>query len=664
MKQLSPYGTWSSPISAEAVATGEVWLEEVQLRDGVCYWLEERPAEEGRHVVVTVDPASPSAGRDLTPRGFSARTKVHEYGGGSYWTHRGTVFFANFEDQRLYRADGDGPPVAITPETQGRYRYSDGEVTADGSLVLCIRERHEDDDVINEIVALSSDGSSEARVIVGGRDFFSNPRISPDGSNLAWLAWDLPWMPWDGCELWMADLSKDGSVSGQKLVAGRLDDESIFQPMWSPAGELHFVSDRTGWWNLYRRRGEQIEPLYPMEAEFGWPQWVFGEASYGFLGDGRIPCIYGQEGVQHIALLDPDAGELLDLDLPYSAIGFPSIAAEGAHILFVGSSPTIPPQVVLLDFTSRSVEVLRSSAELPVDPGYLSVPRQISFPTEGGLTAHAHFYPPVNRDVGYPANRDFAPLGGPDPELPPLIVMSHGGPTSQASAAFDLQKQFFTSRGFAVVDVNYGGSTGYGREYRRRLNGNWGVVDTADCINAARYLASLGEVDGDRLLIRGGSAGGYTTLCALTFHDDFAAGASYFGISDLEPFATGQTHKFERQYEHTLVGPFPEAIEKYRERSPIHYVDRISCPMILLQGDQDEVVPPAQAQVMVDALKAKGLPYAYLVFAGEQHGFRKSGNIARSLEAEVSFYAQILGFDLGDHIEPVRIENLAAPLPS
>jgi dipeptidyl aminopeptidase/acylaminoacyl peptidase len=645
---VSAYGTWSSPLSAKLVATGEVWLEQAQLRDGVAHWLEVRPAEEGRHVVVTGDASSPA--RDLTPEGFNARTKVHEYGGGSYWTHDETVFFANFDDQRLYRADGGAAPAPITSETGGRYRYADGESTADGSVIVCVRERHEDDDVINEIVAMLSDGSSEARVIAEGRDFFSNPRISPDGSRLAWLAWDLPWMPWDGCELWVADLTADGSVSDGRLVAGRLDDESIFQPMWSPAGDLHFVSDRTGWWNLYRDRGEGAEALYPMEAEFGWPQWVFGEASYGFLGDGRIACIYGRDGVQHVALLDPEAKELLDLDLPYTAIASPSLAAEGSHILLIGSSPTIPQQVVLLDFASRSVEVLRSSADLPVDPGYLSIPRAIAFPTEGGLKAHAHFYPP--------ANRDFAPVGAPAKERPPLIVMSHGGPTAQSTAAFDLHKQFFTSRGFAVVDVNYGGSTGYGRDYRRRLKGNWGIVDTMDCINAARYLAELGEVDGERLLIRGGSAGGYTTLCALTFHDDFAAGASYYGISDLEPFATGQTHKFERQYEHTLVGPYPEAIDLYRERSPIHFVERISCPMILLQGDQDEVVPPSQAQVMVDALKANRLPFAYLLFEGEQHGFRRSGNIARALEAELSFYAQILGFELGDPIEPVHIENL------
>jgi dipeptidyl aminopeptidase/acylaminoacyl peptidase len=629
------------------VAAGQVWLEESQLDGGVARWIEVRPAEEGRYVVVGSDGSSDP--QDLIPKGFSARTKVHEYGGGSYWTHGDALFFTNFEDQRIYRIDAGGAPVAITEETQGRHRYADGRVSSDGSFIVCVRERHESDVVTNELIAFAADGSRGARIIVGGRDFFSNPRISPDGSRLAWLTWDLPWMPWDGCELWTADLSADGSVSNARLVAGKLDGESIFQPEWSPAGDLHFVSDRSGWWNLYRQDGEDTVARHPMDAEFGWPQWVFGEASYGFLADGRIACIYGQDGVQHVAMLDPGSGELVDLDLPYSAIGGPSMSAEADRILFVGASPTLPPAIVQLDFASRAVEVLRASSDLKIDTGYLSVPRSIEFPTEGGLTAHAHFYPAASKD-----------FTGPPEGAPPLIVMSHGGPTSESAADLDLHKQFFTSRGFAVVDVNYGGSTGYGREYRRRLTGNWGIVDTADCINAAKYLVSQGEADGSRLLIRGGSAGGYTTLCALTFHDDFAAGASYFGISDLEPFATGDTHKFERQYEHTLIGPFPEAIDVYRARSPIHFVDRISCPMILLQGDQDEVVPPSQAEVMVQALKEKGLPYAYLLFEGEQHGFRKSANIAAALEAEISFYAQILGFELGDDIPVVAIENLVS----
>ena len=645
MKKERPYGTWPSPISAQTVAAGQVWLQESQLHGGLAHWIEVRPAEEGRYVVVASDGSSEP--RDLIPAGFSARTKVHEYGGGSYWAHADRLFFTNFSDQRIYRIDDGAAPVAITEETDGRYRYADGRITPDGATVICVRERHENDGVTNELVSIPVEGSGAPRIIVGGRDFFSNPRISPDGAKLAWLAWDLPWMPWDGCELWAAGIDAGADVSGARLVAGELDGESIFQPEWSPGGDLHFVSDRSGWWNLYRQDGADAEALYPMEAEFGWPQWVFGEASYGFLGDGRIVCIYGSQGIQHVALLDPGSAELVDLDLPYTAIGDPSLSVQGDRILFVGASPTLAPQIVQLDFASRAVEVLERSSDLRIDTGYLSVPRSIEFPTEGGKTAHAHFYPP--------ASKDFA---GPPSEAPPLIVMSHGGPTSESCAELDVGKQFFTSRGFAVVDVNYGGSTGYGREYRRRLIGNWGVVDTADCINAARYLVDRGDADASRLLIRGGSAGGYTTLCALTFHDDFAAGASYYGISDLEPFATGDTHKFERQYEHTLIGPFPEAIEVYRARSPIHFVDRISCPVILLQGDQDEVVPPSQAEVMVEALRANGLPYAYLLFEGEQHGFRKSQNIVAALEAEVSFYAQILGFELGDDIPPVKIENL------
>jgi dipeptidyl aminopeptidase/acylaminoacyl peptidase len=645
--RVAPYGTWPSPISAEMVATAGVWLEEPRLHDGAAFWVEIRPADEGRYVIVTGDPWS--SPRDLTPPGFSARTKVHEYGGGAYWLHADSLFFTNFDDQRLYRQDGGGEPRPITPETAGRYRYADGCVAADGSLILCVRERHEGDDVINELVALTADGTSdEARIIAQGRDFYSNPRISLDGTQLAWLTWDLPWMPWDGCELWAADLSADGSLSNERLVAGELDAESIVQPEWSGAGELHFVSDRTGWWNLYRERAGSIEALHPMEAEFGWPQWVFGESSYAFLGDGRIACLYGQDGVQHVAVLDSASGELVDLDLPYTAISSPYISAEGSQIVFLGAAPTIPAQIVLLDFTSRNVEVLRMSSDVPVDPAFLSVPWAIEFPTEAGLTAHAHFFPPASRD-----------LVGPPGERPPLIVMSHGGPTSARTAEVDLEKQFFTSRGFAVVDVNYGGSTGFGRDYTLRLRGNWGVVDTNDCINAAKYLAAQGEVDGERLLIRGGSAGGYTTLTALTFHDDFAAGASYYGISDLEPFASGHTHKFERQYEHTLVGPYPEAADLYRARSPINFVDQISCPMILLQGDEDEVVPPEQSEVMVDALKAKGLPYTYILFEGEQHGFRKATSLVRSLESEISFYAQILGFELGDPIPKVPIENFA-----
>jgi dipeptidyl aminopeptidase/acylaminoacyl peptidase len=643
---VAPYGTWRSPISAAMLVEGGVRLSQVWLEDGATYWVEGRPSEGGRSVVVRGGPGAEPT--DVTPEGFNARTTVHEYGGGAYALHRGVVFCSNFTDQRVYRQEPGGAPTPITPDSGGRFRYADGRVTPDGSLLICVRERHEEDGVVNELVAVSTDGSREVSLVVGDRDFFSSPRISPDGTKLAWQTWDLPYLPWDGSELWVADLNEAGVVSGERLVAGRLAEESVFQPAWSPDGILHFASDRTGWWNLYREIDGGVGAICPMDAEFGWPQWLFGYSSYAFLDDGRIACIWDRDGTQHVAVLDPRSGELLDLDLPYDAIGDPWIAAEGQTMVFIGASASMPSQVVLLDFLSRSVDVLRESEEITVAAGYLSAPHAIEFPTEGGVTAHAFFYPP--------ANMDFA---GPPGELPPLMVISHGGPTSSASAEFDLGARYWTSRGFALVDVNYGGSTGYGRAYRERLNGTWGVVDTMDCINAARYLVDRGEVDGGRLLIRGGSAGGYTTLCALTFHDDFAAGASYYGISDLEPFAMpGGTHKFESRYEHTLVGPYPEAADLYRARSPIHSVDMISCPMILLQGSEDEVVPPAQSEIMVNALKAKGLPYAYLLFEGEQHGFRKAENIVRSHEAELSFYAQILGFEPGDAIEPVSIANL------
>ena len=643
---VAPYGTWPSPLTADALVASSLRLGMPWIEGGTVYWVEARPSEGGRSVVVRQRQGGPA--EDVTPAGFNARTKVHEYGGGSYLVHRGTVFASNFTDQRLYRHDPDKEPLAITAPSEGRHRFADGRATKDGALVVCVRERHGSDAVVNELVAVPADGSDAPRIVAGGRDFYASPRISPDGSRLAWLAWDLPWMPWDGCELWVADLAPDGSLSGERLVAGRAAQESIWQPDWSPAGELHFASDRTGWWNLYRERGGELQALHPAEAEFGWPQWVFGGSTYAFLADGRMACIYDSAGRQHVGLLDPETGELIDLDLAYSAIGYPEIVVEGERVVFVAGAPTIPDQVVSLDLSTRSVEVLRASDELPIDPAFVSVPRSLEFPTQGGLTAHALHYPPANPHVV-----------APDGERPPLIVMSHGGPTSATTALYDPEIQFWTTRGFAVVDVNYGGSTGYGRAYRQRLNGNWGVVDTIDCINAARSLVRSGDADGDRLLIRGGSAGGYTTLCALTFHDSFAAGASYYGISDLEPFAQpAGTHKFESRYEHTLIGPYPEAADLYRARSPIHFVDMISCPMILFQGDEDEVVPSAQAEIMVEALKAKGLPYAYLLFEGEQHGFRKAETIRRAAEAELSFYAQILGFQPADPIEPIRIENL------
>jgi dipeptidyl aminopeptidase/acylaminoacyl peptidase len=625
-----------------------VSLMQPHLHESVAYWLEGRPAEGGRSVVVRADAFSEPT--DVTPPGFNVRTTVHEYGGGAYLLQNGTTYFSNFADQRLYRQDaGGGDPVPITPDTGGRDRFADGRVTPDGRSLVCVRERHPEPDdpsgVVNELVTLPPDGSSEPRTIRSGRDFYSTPRIAPDGSRLSWLEWDLPWMPWDGCELFVGELAGDGQLSDVRLVAGQVGEESIFQPAWSPDGDLHFVSDRTGWWNLYRERDGNVRALHPADAEFGWPLWVFGMTAYGFLSDGRIACLWEGDGLQHLAILDPISGELIDLDVPYTAMA-PRLDVEGDRVVFVGGGPATPDEIVLLDVTARSIDVLRSSASSAVDEAAISIPRQIEFPTGGGLTAFAHFYPPHAPDEV-----------GPEGERPPVIVMSHGGPTAEAIPRCSLETQFWTSRGFAVVDVNYGGSTGFGRAYRQRLQGAWGIVDTADCINAAAWLASEGEVDGDRLLIRGGSAGGYTTLCALTMHEGFAAGTSYFGLADLESFVSGGTHKFESGYLLSLVGPYPEEAERYRARSPIHATDGISCPMLLLQGDQDRVVPPHQSEIMVEALRRKGLPYAYVLFEGEQHGFRKAESTRIALEAELSFYAQVLGFDRDD-VPTLSIENL------
>ncbi len=621
--------------------------------DGDVYWLEGRPLEGGRVGVVMAGPDG--ARRDLTPAPFYVRTRVHEYGGGAYLVDGSTIFFANFSDQRLYRQDLGTAPQSITPEPEvpAGVRYADMRIARESRLLVSVRERHasaEAPDAVNELVVLPADGSGDARVIAGGHDFYSNPRISPDGRQLAWLQWDHPRMPWDGTELWVAQFASDGALSGATCVAGG-PEESIFQPEWSPSGELHFVSDRTGWWNLYRlrpggaREPGQAEALAPMEAEFGTPQWQFGMSTYTFLEDGRIACVMSQNGFDQLVFVRPGAAIEIT-DLPYTAYGR-RIRSSGNTLVFVAATPADGPAVIRMDTASGQRRVLGRSLEEAPDARYVSRPRPIAFPTAGDTaTAYAIYYPPTNPD--------FTGAAG---ELPPLIVESHGGPTAMTSAQLDLGIQYWTSRGFGVVDVNYGGSSGYGRAYRERLRGQWGIVDTDDCINAALYLAREGLADPARLAIRGGSAGGYTTLCALVFHDDFAAGASYYGVADCEALAT-DTHKFESRYLDGLIGPYPEARDVYYARSPIHFADRLSCPVILFQGLEDRIVPPSQAERMVEALRAKDLPLAYLAFEGEQHGFRKASTIQRTLDAELYFYSRVFKFPLAEQVEPVEIENL------
>ncbi len=625
---LSPYGSWKSPITAELVAGGEIGLEQIRIDGDDIYWIERRAQEGGRKVIVRRSKDGKVA--DVTPAGFNARTRVHEYGGGDYSISDGTIIFSNFPDQRLYRQERGSEPKALTPESA--LRFADGQMDRRRNVFYCVREDHSGPgDAINTIVRVDLNGGDAGEIVVSGNDFYSSPRLSPDGSQLAWLTWNHPNMPWNGTELWVGKVDDGGSVTGKEHIAGGVD-ESIFQPEWSPDGVLYFVSDRTGWWNLYRWTENKIEPLCAMDAEFGQPQWVFGTSLFSFVSGKQIVCSYTKDGRDYLAMLDTMTSALDTIELPFTTI--PQVQAGGDRVLFIGASSIDTTSIVSLDLTTKRFEIL------------LSAPRAIEFPTEGGLTAHGNFYPPQNRDYAAPEN-----------EKPPLLVMSHGGPTSSSSASLKYSIQYWTSRGIAVLDVNYGGSSGYGRAYRERLNGQWGIVDVDDCVNGALYLAVRGEVDGNRLAIRGGSAGGYTTLCALTFRDVFKAGASHYGISDLEALAK-DTHKFESRYLDRLIGPYPERRDLYIERSPIHFTDHLNCAMILFQGLEDKVVPPNQSEKMVEAVRAKKLPVAYLTFEGEQHGFRKAENIRRVLEAELYFYSKVFGFEFAEQIESIRIENL------
>jgi dipeptidyl aminopeptidase/acylaminoacyl peptidase len=641
---IAPYGTWKSPITSDLIVADTVGLGEIRLDGKDTYWTERRPQEGGRTAIVRRGPTGNTT--DAISPEFNARDRVHEYGGGAYTVDRGTIFFSNFHDDRVYCQEPSG---AVRPITSAEaLRYADFTVDRSRGRLICIREDHRvsGSEAVNTIVSLDIDGEAEGRVLVSGNDFYSTPRLSPDGSRLCWLTWNHPNMPWDGTELWVAEIAPGGELFEARCVAGGpAGDESIFQPEWSPDGTLAFVSDRTGWWNIYRWRGEEVEAATNEEAEMGVPQWVFDMTSYGFVGPGRILCVVNRENLEYLAALDLETGELARVETPY--VAFSDIRVSANRAVIIGTSPTCPTEVAQLDLAGGKLDVLRTSATLPVGPHYFSRAHPIAFPTECGLTAHAFYYPPHNPDF-------VAPEG----ELPPLIVAGHGGPTSASAAGLELDGvQFWTSRGFGIADVNYGGSTGYGRAYRRRLNGRWGVVDVDDCMNAALFLVKEGLADPERLIIHGGSAGGYTTLSALAFRDTFKAGCSYFGIGDLEVFAH-DTHKFESRYLETLVGPFPEQKELYRRRSAINYVDQISCPVILFQGEDDKVVPPNQTRLMVEALNRKGLPNAAIYFAGEGHGFRKAENIKRMFDAELYFYSRVFRFELPDPVEPVQIANL------
>ncbi|WP_144391311.1 S9 family peptidase [Pleionea sediminis] len=625
-KEIKPYASWTSPITAEMVAAKGTRLGHVQVFDGKVYWLESRPHESGRGVVVLWDGQS---SKDVTPRDVNVGSKVHEYGGGDFLVLQAGLVYSQADDQRVYILRDGESPVALTdePEKKKGWRYADFTASPSEKFIYAVREDHHSVVVKNELVMIDVE-KSVVTVIAEGFDFYSFPRVSPDGGRLCWTCWNHPQMPWDGTELWVADIAKDGSISAEHKACGGMD-ESIYQPAWSPDGVLHFVSDRSGWWNLYSFRDGVMNALMPTDNDCGIAQWNFGTSTYCFGCDDNIYLCYFEEGQQSLAHLNVDTGHVEPMTLPFRE--YPGqIHIDNNKLYVLAGAPVISLDLFEIDLSNGHYKTIREKHSLPVSHDFISLAKPIQFTSSNGYQAHGYFYEPAHPN--YQADES---------EKPPLIVMSHSGPTSIATTTLNWAVQFWTSRGFAVVDVNYGGSVGYGRAYRNLLRHNWGVNDVNDCVYAARFLVEDELVDGKRLLIRGGSAGGFTTLCALTFTDDFAAGMTRYGVADLEALVS-DGHKFEARYLDSLVGPYPESKSVYVERSPIHHTDDLSCPMLVLQGAEDKVVPPQQSQQLVKALSEKDIPHAYIEFEGEGHGFRQKDNIIRALEAELVFYRQVL----------------------
>ncbi|MBX2810004.1 MAG: prolyl oligopeptidase family serine peptidase [Cellvibrionaceae bacterium] len=635
-KQRAPYGSWPSPISSQTLTQGMAHFSEPQLDADKCYWLETRPEEQGRTVIVCRDGQGECC--DITPEATSVRTRIHEYGGGSYTVDKGIVYFVNNADQRIYCQPPQQPAFPLSPE--GDYRYGDFCIDPTRQQLIGVCEiHHPDREAENCIVAVNLDGTSVSgfHLLAFGNDFYSNPRVSPDGQHLSWLSWQHPQMPWDNTECWLAEFSALGLLQKHRKVAGGSDDgsrqESVFQPQWSPTGELFFVSDRSQWWNLYRFSpiSKETHPVVAMEAEFATPQWVFGLSCYSFINSYHIFCCYTHEGRWSGALIDTLTQRLTPINLPYNSISYIAGNEDTDTAVFIAASDTQTPS--LFQWHDQKITLLAQSRPLSLAAADISTAEAISFHNRQGQRVHGFYYPPQNQSYQ-----------GPAADKPPLLVICHGGPTSATHGALSLKVQYWTSRGFAVFDINYSGSTGYGRAYRDRLRGQWGKLDVDDICSGADYLIQQGRVDADKVAVRGSSAGGFTVLAALTFGSVFKAGASLYGIGDLSLLAS-DTHKFESRYLDQLVGPYPEDKDLYQQRSPIHHVDQLNCPVIFLQGLEDKVVPPNQAETMVKALAERNIPVAYASYRGEGHGFRKAETIRHALEVEYGFYAAIFGFN-------------------
>ncbi len=642
-RSVAPYGSWTSPFPIERLTEGAVFLSEVRGAGGVRWWLEGRPEEAGRQALFRRDPDGTMT--RLTPEGFNARSRVHEYGGAATLVSGNLVVVSDFSTGRLHRVDAPGELVPLTPDKA--WRFADLEHDVANGRLYAVREDHEPDVVaangewVNDLVTIDL-ASGDVEVIASGADFYAAPRLAPDGRTLVWLEWRHPNMPWDGTDLKLVAIGEGGAIGPATTIAGSPSDW-IAQPRWSPDGVLHFVAEPDGWMNLCRYRGGAIEPIAPMPVEFASPDWVFGVAEYGFLPDGGLLAVGRSGGRDRLYRIDAD-GSSATLDLPYTEII--SVSIDGDTAVLRAVSPFEPAVVVDVSLSSGEIAVLRRGTPFMPDAADISVPGHVEFPTTGGRTAHANYYPPHS-----------ARFRAPDGELPPLIVTSHGGPTAAAFSGWATGTQLFTSRGYAVLDVDYGGSTGYGREYRKALNAEWGIVDVDDCVAGAEWLVSKGLADPARLAIRGGSASGFTTLAALAFRRTFSAGTTYFGIGDLRGFVK-DTHKFESRYLEGLVGPWPETEQRYLDRSPALHAAKIVVPVLVEQGAEDRIVPPSEAERIVDALWERHVPHAYLLFPGEDHGFRSRDAIIRSFGAELSFYGQVFGFTPADEIEPLEINFL------
>ncbi len=668
MATTRPFGSWPSPIGSADLVRGALRLSSPRIADGFVYWLEGRPAEGGRQVVMRARLPRPGAsiGADLSalgevsPAGVNVRTRVHEYGGGEFSVWRDRVFYVDDADGRIRAVAGHGSTASDgglvrSPSPPGT-RYADLVVSPDGRWLFAIEERaREAREVENRLVVFALDPArpieaqavSSPRVVAAGHDFYASPIVSPRSDRVAWLAWDHPHMPWNETRLESVDWCGQGAASGIRTRLAH-PGEALFQPRFSAEGELFVVSDRSGWWRLAHVGEGGLRTIGREAAELGRAQWVFGQSTWAFLDGRHVLASATREGLDSLVRIDLERGDIVELTTPFRMLGGLEIG-EGFVACLAG---TVASAASL--YLGRVAEIghgglarVRASASFEIPDTQISRGEARIFDSADGRRTHAFVYLPRSAEYTGPAGT-----------RPPLLVKSHGGPTAATSAALDPRIQFWTSRGFAVADVNYAGSTGYGRAYRDLLEGMWGVFDVEDCVAVARVLAADGSVDGERRAISGGSAGGYTTLCALTFHDAFSAGASHYGIGDLETLAR-DTHKFESRYTDWLVGPLPESRDRYVARSPVHHPERLACPTIFFQGLEDRVVPPNQAEAMVAVLARRGIAHAYVPFEGEQHGFRRAENIRTALDGELYFYSRAFGFE-APRPAGIRVENAHA----